>query len=102
MEVKVIKKLNPTTNVEFLFEGKDLKEAILMATPILELQGTCGKCGSDNLTLRTRLVKDGEFEYLEFACQECRAKQGFGEYKKVKGAYFLKNEWEIYVKPEGK
>jgi len=94
MELKVIKKLSSTDTVEFNFEADDLKAAVLLATPILELEPSCGKCKGTELAIHTRVVKDGEFQYMEFFCKKCGARRPFGEYKHPKGAYFLKREWE--------
>jgi hypothetical protein len=101
MELKVIKKLNSTDTVEFNFVAEDLKAVVLLATPVLELDPNCGKCKSTELSIHTRVVKDGEFQYMEFFCKKCGARRSFGEYKHPKGAYFLKREWEdAYKKTE--
>jgi hypothetical protein len=104
MEVSVNKRLNETTSITIkLDDEKDLKEAFLKLTPFLQMNGKCGLCNSDNISIQARKTKDkegDEFIYLELYCKKCHAKQGFGEYKQPKGALFLKGGWEIYTPKE--
>lgn len=96
MEVIVTKKVNATTTLTIKFdEERDLKEALLKATPFMQLKGVCGSCGDDKVDLQARQTKDGQYIYVELVCQKCRARQTFGEYKTPKGALFLK-KWEKY------
>jgi hypothetical protein len=78
---------------------RDLKEAIIKATPFMEMSGKCGKCGSEDVYLKGRPVKGG-FQYVELYCRKCHCKQGFGEYKDVKGALFLKEWTDAYTGSE--
>jgi len=97
MEITVSKKINPTTQISIKFdEETDLKEALLKATPFMQMSGTCGACGDDKVILQARQTKDGKYIYVELYCPKCKAKQQFGEYKQPKGALFLKGKWEKY------
>ena len=96
MEITVTKKINCTTQLSIKFDGeKDLKEALLKATPFMQLEGTCGICGDDKVKLQARQTKDGQYIYVELYCPKCKARQSFGEYKSPKGTLFLK-KWEKY------
>lgn len=96
MEITVNKKINCTTQLSIKFDGeKDLKEALLKATPFMQLEGICGICGDDKIKLQARQTKDGQYIYVELYCPKCKARQSFGEYKSPKGTLFLK-KWEKY------
>jgi len=96
MEITVTKKINCTTQLSIKFDGeKDLKEALLKATPFMQLEGACGICGDDKVKLQARQTKDGQYIYVELYCPKCKARQSFGEYKSPKGTLFLK-KWEKY------
>ena len=98
MNVKVVKKINPTTQIQIEFtEERDLKEAMLKASPFINMHTTCGKCHGDNLSLRARNTKGGEFIYIEQVCLDCRAQRSMGEYKSPKGALFFKQWQDPYV-----
>jgi hypothetical protein len=101
MKIGIRKKVNPTTELFIEFdEERDLKEAILKATPFINLPSTCGLCHSDNISLQARKTKDDkgqEFIYVEAFCKACFAKKSFGEYVQPKGALFLKGDWNKYV-----
>ncbi len=103
MDICVTKKLNATTQLTIKFDGeRDIKEALLKATPFMQLRGTCGLCGKDNTEFRARQTPDGKYIYIEQACLDCGAQQTFGEYKAPKGAFYLK-KWQKYVpKPQEK
>lgn len=93
MKLTITRKLNPTTNFSIEFDNeRDLKEAIIKATPFMEFSGKCGKCGSDDIYIKGRPVTGG-FQYVEIYCRKCHAKQPMGDYKDIKGALFLK-QWE--------
>jgi len=91
MEIIVHKKINPTTQISIKFDGeRDIKEALLKATPFMGLKGECGLCHSDQVDLQARQTKNGQYIYIEMVCRKCGAQQQFGEYKTPKGALFLK------------
>jgi hypothetical protein len=94
MNLKVRRQLNCKTWIEAEFtDEKDLKEAILKATPFLEMPEFCEKCKSTNLVFHARNTKGGEFIYPEVLCLACKCKKPMGEYKNPKGALFFK-QWE--------
>lgn len=94
MNVKVLKRINPTTQIEVEFtDERDVKEAVLKATPFLQIPTKCGHCGSDNISFGARNTKGGEFIYVEVYCYDCRWRKPTGEYKSPKGAIFFK-KWE--------
>jgi DNA-directed RNA polymerase subunit RPC12/RpoP len=94
MNLRVIKQLNKTTRLEIEFtDERDLKEALLKATPFMQIPYKCGKCGSDNVVFQARRTKEGDYIYPEVFCFDCRAKRPMGEYKNPKGALFFK-KWE--------
>lgn len=94
MNLKVRKTLNATTTIEVEFtDEKDLKEAILKATPFMEIPSKCGKCGSSNVVFQARNTKGGEYIYPEVYCFDCKCKKTMGEYKNPKGVLFFK-QWE--------
>ena len=96
MDLTVRKQINSTTEIEVKFKDeRDLKEAILKATPFMQASGQCGLCNSTNIGLQGRVTKEEGYLYAEFYCKDCGARQSFGEYKAVKGALFLKR-WEKY------
>ncbi len=100
MDITVTKRINPTTQITIKFDGeRDLKEAVLKATPFMQLSEKCGCCGSDDITLQARPTHNSEFTYLEMTCRKCHAQQSFGEYKTPKGAFFLK-PWKKYIPKE--
>jgi len=98
MDITVTKKINCTTQLTIKFDGEqDLKEALLKATPFMQLKAVCGICQNDkDIELRARQTKDGQYIYVELYCPKCKSKQEFGEYKQPKGALFLK-KWEKYT-----
>ncbi len=99
MEITVTRKLaNGVTFQIKLDNERDLKEAIVKATPFIEFSGKCGKCGKENVIIKGRPTKEG-FIYIEVFCRDCKAKQPFGEYKEPKGALFLKAWEDAYRKP---
>jgi hypothetical protein len=100
MELKVKMKLNPKTEIETVFEGANIQDVILAAGCILDFDGACGLCKSENITLQTRVTKEKGFKYTEFVCRDCRAKRQMGEYRDGKG-YFLKG-WEEGYKGDDK
>lgn len=99
MELKVKMKLNPTTEIEASFEGADFKDAVRAAGVLMDFDGKCGLCDSDNITLQTRVTKEKGFKYTEFTCRACGARRQLGEYKDGTG-YFLKS-WEEAFKGGG-
>ncbi len=104
MKIGIKKKLNATTELSIEFdEERDLKEAILKATPFINLPSSCGLCHSENISLQARKTKDDkgqEFIYVEAFCKACFAKKNFGEYLQPKGALFLKGDWAKYTPKE--
>ena len=102
MELSVTKQINHTTTLTVKFDNeRDLKEALVKATWLMQISGVCGKCKSQNISLQGRVTKEGEFLYAEVYCKDCRAKQPLGEYKTPKGALFLKAWEDPYQKPNG-
>lgn len=108
MDLKVVKQVNSTTRIELnLTDERDLKEAILKASWLIELPYKCGQpnCGSKNIKFSARLCKTekGDFIYPEIYCFDCRSKKPMGEYQTPKGALFFK-KWEDPYNPnaEGK
>jgi len=100
--LEITKVLNMSTTVKFTISGRDLKEEMLMAEPIINMPTKCGLCGHAAY-LHTRQTKEGEFIYIESRCvnDQCRAKANMGEYKSPKGAMFWK-KFEIYNPDEAK
>ncbi len=97
MEAKVTLKLNERQTVEVSFEGGDLGDVVLKATPLLEFDGECGFCKNQDMTLRTRVAGDaGQYKYTEFICNQCGAKRQMGKHKDG-NSYFLKQWEEKYV-----
>jgi hypothetical protein len=102
VDIRVVRILNQDTRIEINFtDERDLKEALVKASAFINLDDTCGCCGSKNISLQARPTKEG-FTYVELVCKEqgCWAKKSFGEYKEPKGALFLKGKWEKYQKKE--
>jgi hypothetical protein len=97
--LEITKVLNMATSVKFTITGRDLKEELLMAEPIINMPTKCGICGN-TAYLHTRQTKEGEYIYIESRCsnKDCKAKANMGEYKSPKGAMFWK-KFEVY-KPE--
>ena len=95
MELKVIMKLNNNQTIEANFEGKDLPDVIRSAGCLLDFDGVCGFCKSQNTTLETRVVtskKDNKkYRYTSFVCRDCKATCPLGEFQDGSGL-FLK-EW---------
>lgn len=93
MELIVNKKLNATTSICIKFDGeRDVKDALLKATPFMQMKMRCGFCNSDDVELQARQTKDSKFIYVELACRKCNAKLQFGEYNLPRGALYLK-QW---------
>ncbi len=92
MKLEVKMKLNPMTEVTAEFEAPDLQDAIRAAGALLDFDGKCGLCDSDNITLQTRITKEKGYKYTEFVCRGCGAKRQMGLYKDG-GGFFLK-PWE--------
>lgn len=98
MELKVTQKLNDKQTVDIIFEGENLEKVLLQATPVLEFNGKCEFCSSENIILHARKTKTGDV-YLEFVCKDCGATRPFGKYKDGSG-YFLKSWQPKYVAGE--
>jgi hypothetical protein len=102
MEVTVTKTFQNGVSLQIRFnEGDDLREALIRATPFINLDTECGCCGSNDLSIQARITKEG-FHYVEQICKQCWARRAFGEYKEPKGAFFIKGEWAKYQKPAEK
>jgi len=103
MKAKVTKKINEAT-VTFELEGKDMKELMLQAQPLLE-DDNCWLEGFEDAFVKweTRLAKNekGEFIYVK---KVARTKDGkiasrtLGTYQGDKGHFW--NKWEEYVPRE--
>ena len=93
MEATVTKKLNATTQIVVKAEGENLEQVLFQISPIINAPNACGKCQGVDITLTTKSMKKGEFQYIQYECKSCGAKQLFGHYKVPKGTFFLK-EWE--------
>jgi len=91
MHFKVKMKLNPRIEIEAIFDEANLQDNIRFAGALLEFEGKCGFCDSDDIVLRTRVTKEKGYKFTEFICRKCGAKRPMGEYKG--GGYFLK-AWE--------
>ncbi len=81
-------KLNPRTSVELIVDAPDLEQAIIESAPLLDYEGRCGMCASENVKLNVRKSKDGKYTYTQYTCLDCGATQPFG--KLQAGGYFLK------------
>ena len=92
MDLKVKMQLNQATNIEATFQGSDLQDVIRNAGVFLEFDGVCGMCDSKDITLTTRITKEGGYKYTEFLCRGCGARRPFGKYQDGTG-FFLK-PWE--------
>jgi hypothetical protein len=90
---KIIRKINADTQLTIDAEGDTLMDVLFQLTPIINMPKTCGKCESENITIKTSSVKSGEFQYIYYVCCNCDARMTWGEYKSPKGTFFLK-QWE--------
>jgi hypothetical protein len=88
MQFKTVMKLNSRTTVEMNVDAKDLEEAIGHAAPLLDFDGRCGLCASENIKLNTRTSKDKKYTYTQYTCLDCEATRPFG--KLQTGGFFLK------------
>jgi hypothetical protein len=83
--------------VEMSSSDANLQDFIREAGVLLDMDKTCGMCGSDELGLTTRKVKDGT-KFTEYYCKKCGGRRPWGAYKDGSG-FFLK-PWEAkYEKP---
>lgn len=98
MELKLKIQINPKQTIEATFEGNDIQDAVLAAGCLLDYDGICGFCKSEDISLHTRVTKEKGFKYTEFTCRGCKARRQMGEYRDGKG-FFLK-AWEEGWKPE--
>ena len=103
MELKVKMAVNKTHQIEAIFDGTSIQDAIKAAGCLLDFEGECGNCKSQNITLQTRSSvskKDGKaFKYTEYGCRDCKWVRPWGAYQDGSG-FFLKNWREGYVKEE--
>jgi hypothetical protein len=77
-------------------DQKGLFKQIAGVEDVFDAATTCGLCGSNDLSFRTRTV-DGN-DYYDLACRKCHATMRYGQHK-TGGTLFPKSEWKIY-KPE--
>jgi hypothetical protein len=85
--------------LEMSDESANLQDFVRKAGVLLDMDKKCGMCDSTELTVSTRVSKDGN-KFTEFSCKKCGARRPWGTYKDGSG-YFLK-PWEPrYEKPEG-
>ena len=96
MELKVKKSLNSKTEIEATFDGFDIQDAVRNASCLLEFDGVCGFCQSEEVSMTTRVTKDKGFKYTEFYCLKCGATRPFGSYRDGSG-FFLKPWQEKYT-----
>ncbi len=92
MKLEVTTQVNERVSIKAVFEEEKISTALLQANALLSYKGFCGDCNSKNINLQTKIAK--EFQFIQFACVDCGAVAGWGEYKK--GGYFLK-KWEKYT-----
>lgn len=98
MELSVKMKLNDRTEIGAVFSGDDMQIIIKEAGCLLDFDGNCGLCSSTDITLGTRVTKEG-FKYTDYICKKCGAKRPWGKYNDGKG-YFLKPWQEKFEKSE--
>ncbi len=94
MNLKVTKALSKTLKIEIDFtDERDLKEALLKATPFMQIPYKCGLCESERITLQAKTDSNNEYIFPQMYCFECGATKPMGERKSPKGALFWK-KWE--------
>ena len=93
MEIKVVKRFNDTTQITVTAQGDTLMDLMFQVEPVINAPDKCGKCSSEEVTVRTRSVKEGKFQYLSYECKTCGARRPLGSYQTPKGCFFLK-PWE--------
>jgi hypothetical protein len=91
MDLKVKMQLNALTEVTAVFSGDDFQDAIRNAGVMFDFDGVCGMCKGKNITLSTRVTKDG-LKFTEYKCLDCGGNRRWGKFKDNSG-YFLK-AWE--------
>lgn len=91
MQLKVKMKLNTKNEIEAIFDGKTLAEVVKQASVLLDFEGKCAFCDSEDITLNGYSTKEN-YSYTQFVCRACGARRVFGQYKDSTG-YFLK-DWE--------
>lgn len=104
MELTVRKRLNPKTQIDLKVEGQNLEECVFLASAIINAPEVCGKCSSENINIKTRVVKDKEkgdrYKYIEYHCNDCHARQPWSLYLNPQGVSYLK-DWEEAYRPNG-
>ena len=90
---KVTKKINASTQITVEAEGDDLTDVLFQLNPIINAPQVCGKCSSEDITIKVKSVQEGKYQYLSYDCNSCHATKQWGEYKVPKGCFFLKR-WE--------
>ena len=106
MELKVKIALGTNHQIEAVFEGANIQDAIKSAGCLLDFEGVCGHCKSKNITVGTRSTnskKDNKtYKYTEYLCRDCNWVRPWGAYQDGSG-FFVKDWREGYksdVPPE--
>lgn len=89
MELKVKMRLNTKVELEANFDGADLQDVVRNAGVLLDFDGICGFCQSEDISLVTRVPKGQAYKFTEFYCRRCEARRQFGKYQDGTG-FFLK------------
>lgn len=79
--LKLNKKLNNFVTIQAEGETQlDLFKAVARAEEVFG-EHSCGKCNSESISFRVRVVQDGKktYEYPELVCNSCYAKLSFGQ-----------------------
>ena len=81
MELKVKMKLNERTEIEGVFSGTELQEAVRQAGVMLDFDGKCGLCDCTDITPQYRSTKEKGYKYTEYIHRSCGGRRQFGAYR---------------------